>query len=90
MQSVNDVHFQFASFFKSETLKPYAYLVSKKLDEGHICLHLKDVPKELKQLPYFDIDKEPDPITELAGEHLVTKRDGAKQPFIESTKIIAG
>ncbi|OQP49289.1 exodeoxyribonuclease V subunit alpha [Niastella yeongjuensis] len=82
MQSVNDIHYQFASFFKSETLKPYAYLVSKKLDEGHICLHLKDVPKEIKQLPFFDIEKEPDPRTELTAEKLVTKRDGGKQPFV--------
>jgi exodeoxyribonuclease V alpha subunit len=82
MQSVNDVHYQFASFFKSETLKPYAYLVSKKLDEGHICLHLKDIPKEIKKPPFIDIDKELDPRTELAGEKLVSKSDGAKQPFV--------
>jgi exodeoxyribonuclease V alpha subunit len=43
MQTINDVHQQFAAFFKSDLLKPYAYLVSKRLAEGHICLQLEDL-----------------------------------------------
>lgn len=42
MNTINDVHQQFASFFSSPTFQPFAYLVSKKLSEGHICLNLDD------------------------------------------------
>jgi len=35
-----DVHFHFADFFPDRTLKPYIYLLSKRLAEGHICIPL--------------------------------------------------
>jgi len=34
-----NVHEKFAAFFKDEKLKAFAYLVSKKLSQGHICIH---------------------------------------------------
>lgn len=40
MHTINDVHQQFAEYFNVPVLKPYAYLLSKKISEGHICLHL--------------------------------------------------
>lgn len=40
MQTLNDVHQQFAGYFAVPDLQPYAWLLSKKLAEGHICLHL--------------------------------------------------
>ncbi|MBS1563163.1 MAG: AAA family ATPase, partial [Bacteroidetes bacterium] len=43
MQTLNDVHQQFAEYFAAAELKPYAYLLSKKLSEGHICLHLDKI-----------------------------------------------
>ena len=42
MLTINDVHLQFANYFKSEILKPYIYLLAKKLSEGHICIKLDD------------------------------------------------
>ena len=42
MLTINDVHLQFANYFNSEILKPYIYLLSKKLSEGHICIKLDD------------------------------------------------
>ncbi|MEO6914262.1 MAG: exodeoxyribonuclease V subunit alpha [Chitinophagaceae bacterium] len=47
MQTLTDVHQQFAGFFRSEALRPYAYLVSRKLAEGHICLDLGEAEEEL-------------------------------------------
>ena len=46
MQVINDVHRQFAEYFTSETLKPYLYLLSKKLSEGHICVDVDKIDKE--------------------------------------------
>lgn len=80
MQTLNDVHQQFASFFKSETLQPYAYLVSRKLNEGHICLQLDELEDEKNSLPAgykWDGVK-----TDLLRERFVTTIDGLKQPFV--------
>ncbi len=69
MNTLNDVHHQFASFFDSPTLQPYAYLVSKKLSEGHICVALEEMEIGNSQM--------------LLEEPLVTTEDsGIKQPFI--------
>ncbi|MBC7886897.1 MAG: exodeoxyribonuclease V subunit alpha [Ferruginibacter sp.] len=46
MQVINDVHQQFAEYFPSDTLKPYLYLLSKKLGEGHICVDINHIDKE--------------------------------------------
>ncbi len=48
MITINDVHQQFAEFFKSDAIKPFAYLVSKRLAEGHICVNLDEL--ELSEL----------------------------------------
>src|ERR1700712_4917860 len=53
MITFNDIHQQFAEYFATEPLKPYAYLLSKKLAEGHICIDLNK-PQELnEQLPPY-------------------------------------
>ena len=81
MQTLNDTHQQFASFFKSETLQPFAYLVSKKLSEGHICLDLKDLEQEIKNLPlsykFDNLDQ-----STLKNDRLVALAQDEKQPFI--------
>jgi exodeoxyribonuclease V alpha subunit len=81
MQTLNDVHLQFASFFKSSTLQPYAYLVSKKLSEGHICINLAEIEKEWATLPpYFQQAKHQQ--NYLEKENLVSKNTDHKQPFV--------
>lgn len=81
MQTYNDIHQQFASFFRSETLKPLAYLVSKKLAEGHICMDLNDIDEEADELPpyYLAIEKA---IKHIENDQLVTKDASNKQPFV--------
>ena len=80
MQTLNDVHQQFATFFKSERLRPYAYLVSKKLSEGHICLQLDELEDEKDSLPaaykWVGIT------TDLLTEPFVTTAERPKQPFV--------
>jgi len=81
MQTLNDVHHQFATFFKSVNLQPYAYLVSKNLAEGHICLGLGDLEKEVENLPavYKDTTFS---LEGLTAEPMVSIENGEKQPFI--------
>lgn len=81
MHTFNDVHQQFAAFFKSDTLQPFAYLVSKKLAEGHICVRLDDLADEITDLPqhYKNISERRDALKE---EPLVAAAPGYRQPFV--------
>ena len=40
MLKTKDVHKQFANYFPHKELKPFLYLLSKGLSEGHICIDL--------------------------------------------------
>jgi exodeoxyribonuclease V alpha subunit len=43
---LTDIHKVFADFFPDERIRPFAYLLSKKLQEGHICIP-EDAPLQL-------------------------------------------
>ena len=80
MNTINDVHLQFAAFFESPTLRPFAYLVSRKLGEGHICLNLDTAVEEVNALTFID-----EPIASLpdwSQERFVSCNAGAVQPFV--------
>ncbi|HUH18737.1 exodeoxyribonuclease V subunit alpha [Albibacterium sp.] len=81
MQTLNNVHEQFAEFFKAETLKPFASLVLKKLSEGHICLDLNEVLDDNIEFPllYHSLSDIED---DLKKEHLVSTSFDEKQPFV--------
>ncbi|WP_069657998.1 exodeoxyribonuclease V subunit alpha [Arcticibacter eurypsychrophilus] len=81
MVTLKDVHQQFASYFPSRYLQPYAYLLSKKLSEGHICLLLNalkedDTVLSDDWLAYLD---QPD---RLSKEELVAVKPSERQPFV--------
>ena len=82
MLTINNVHQQFAAFFKNEKLQPYAFLVSKKLSEGHICIDLNELSDE----PDFENVSGKNYVkiytALLSREPLVTTIIGAKQPFV--------
>jgi len=82
MQTFNNVHQQFAEFFKSETLKPFAYLVSKKLSEGHICLQLNEIEEELQDIPFIDEKAVLQNRKKLRSEPFVAGIEEPKQPFV--------
>lgn len=81
MQTLNDVHQQFASFFKSDTLRPYAWWVSKKLSEGHICVSLNDIESAEEELPFVYKSGFSD-IESLRNEMQVSTSEEEKQPFV--------
>jgi exodeoxyribonuclease V alpha subunit len=55
MNFTNDVHQQFAEFFTDERIKPYAYLLSKRLQEGNICVDVNDLSTLASEIPYTKI-----------------------------------
>ena len=78
MKLINDVHQQFAAYFPKPKLRPYIYILSRKLSEGHICVAINDIdPEELSAAGY------PEKIDEdsLKTENLVS--DGhLMAPFV--------
>lgn len=54
MIPTKDVHKQFAHYFKEKTLQPYLYLLSKGLNEGHICLSLDQIDLDELSAAGFD------------------------------------
>src|SRR5690554_6396496 len=81
MQTLNNVHEQFAEFFKVAKLKPFVSLVLKKLSEGHICLELKEILNEGIEFPisYHSLS---DIENDLMKEPLVSTSIDNKQPFV--------
>lgn len=77
MHTINDVHQQFAEYFDIPVLKPYAYLLSKKISEGHICLHLD----KLTELPPYCGDMVPGS-GPLQAVTLVAQNGNDQQPFV--------
>ena len=75
MKVFNNVHQQFAEYFPSENLRPYLYLLSKKMSEGHICID----PKEMEESDLDNLYFLPKSFPKY--EKLVS--DGSKtEPFI--------
>jgi len=68
MQIINGVHQQFAEYFQTEPLKPYLYLLSKKLSEGHICVDLNKMDEE--------------ELTSAGYMNFLSKKDLLKEPLV--------
>ena len=37
-----DIDYQFAAFFPDKNIRPFAYLLSQRLREGHVCIPVND------------------------------------------------
>lgn len=81
MDFTYDVAQQFASFFKSEKIKPFASLLIHRLKEGNICL---DINSELQSNLQLNESERLQLISEieLAKEPQVSVSSEIKQPFI--------
>ncbi|RYZ20513.1 MAG: hypothetical protein EOP49_47575, partial [Sphingobacteriales bacterium] len=77
MQTLNDVHQQFAEYFAEPGLKPYLYTLSRKMSEGHICMFTGDLDPEQLPEAYRNLTgKNPGAHTHLVGH------SGEYKPFI--------
>jgi exodeoxyribonuclease V alpha subunit len=86
MNTIIDTHLQYANFFGSEKLKPFIYLLSKKLSEGHVCLDLENAVEEMKGLQF--VKNSAFEIPDLASEPLVGTNATEIKPFIlDETKL---
>lgn len=71
----NDLHEQFADFFQEEAVKPFAYLLSKRLQEGHICVDMREGIYNLGEMPYTFPEK-----PEQVLKHLKSVSTDAMEP----------
>jgi len=75
-----DVHKQFAKFFNDEELYPYAYLLSKKLSEGHICIDVNRFDNN--DIAELDLEDKEINIEIALKSKFVTKAKNELKPFI--------
>ncbi|KAA5536842.1 exodeoxyribonuclease V subunit alpha [Taibaiella lutea] len=78
MATLNDVHQQFAEYFKEPALKPYLYLLSQKMSEGHICIDETDLNAGILPESYPDKNLS---LEKIAQHPLVTTKTEYK-PFV--------
>jgi exodeoxyribonuclease V alpha subunit len=75
----DDVHRQFAEFFEEKNIWPYAYLLSKRLTEGNICIPATDPKSNIESHPYASVV----PATELLEyNRLVSNASANLTPFV--------
>ena len=75
-----NTHEKFALFFKNEKLRPFAYLVSKKLADGHICIsksedYVIDFEDSIYRSENLNWEI-------LSNNNLVSSSEDDKKPFI--------
>jgi exodeoxyribonuclease V alpha subunit len=81
MRTLTDVHQMFAEFFPEKAIRPYAYLLSKRLGEGHVCIPLSEPTEMAAELP-GDLIKD---LSDPAKLHLLDRlvgQPGSVVPFI--------
>ena len=76
--TLTDVHQMFASAFPLPEIRPYAWLLSKRLDEGHICIGLNEPGSMLAELPYTSVVS-PDRLVQYPQ---LVGRPGEYRPFV--------
>jgi len=77
MHTLTDVHMMFAECFPESDLRPFAWLLSKCLEEGHVCLRMEELPERSEDLPYPSL-----PADRLQGLRRWVGQPGERKPFI--------
>jgi exodeoxyribonuclease V alpha subunit len=78
MHTISDIHQQFAEFFPAPAVRPYAYLLSRALSEGSICLNLGELEEKRAELP----QRYQESILHPSDIALVAKNGQEDQPFV--------
>lgn len=82
MKTNLSLHEQFGIFFKEEKIQPFAYLLSKKMMDGHICLNLKEEKLSDELIGTIFENKNLDDSLLLDSKSFVSKKSEDNLPFI--------
>ena len=77
MNTLNDVHRMFAEYFPEKKIQAHAWLLSKRLAEGHVCIGIREAEELKGEIPY-----QVHPIMELSALTGLVGRPGDVKPFI--------
>lgn len=80
-----DLHLKFAEYFFKDDLKHYIWLLSKKLEEGHICVHLDEV-NNLEVFNHRNAEEKNALQENFLSHHLVAAPSDQKRPFVVHNK----
>lgn len=87
MQTLSDAHQQFASLFNNKIIEPYAYLISKRLSEGNICIDLTTISEQISDnFPYANFN--PNTTELIAQREIVSENPSIKKPFILQNNLL--
>lgn len=78
---INVVHDVFARYFKDDALAPYLYALSKRMEDGHVCLDLKQIPKEYEFWDAFK-GEQPQHNSFPVNSTLIGSGSEEKKPFV--------
>ncbi len=81
---MDSYHHHFAKYFKDEALEPYLYVLSKRMENGHICIPLDDtIQDDLIQGGYPSVEFEITNSKILSKISLENKGENSeKKPFV--------
>lgn len=79
MLNHSDVYQQFSESFSIPAIRPYAYFLAKRLEEGHICIPLEEPLSAVATSPY-KIDRLPD--LRQAAVYVGKADEAGPKPFI--------
>src|SRR4051812_14326265 len=82
MKTISNVHEQFAEYFNDEVLKPYAFLTSKKVEEGSICLDLENLSKDDCATLTDEYNISEVGLNALREHSLIALSEKERQPFV--------
>jgi exodeoxyribonuclease V alpha subunit len=77
MNTLNDVHRMFAEFFPDKKIQAQAWLLSKRLAEGHVCIGIREAEELRAEIPY-----QVHSVAELTAVASLVGRPGDVKPFI--------
>jgi len=86
MKTITDPHLQFASLFENEVVEPYAYILSKKISEGNICVDLNEI--NIEQIEDFPFDQIKSKDELIAQTNLVSIDSSIIRPFIIQNNLL--
>ncbi len=84
MALLPDVHYQFATYFDSSLkLSPYLYTLSRRIDEGHICIDIRE-PLPQETLDAFQLSRQPS----FRAHQLIGSKEDLVHPFILDNDLL--
>lgn len=68
MNTASDINLQFARAFPAPVLQPHAWLLAQRLQEGHVCIDINDLPEPANPAGWYANPQQLQQIPEWVGD----------------------